>query len=317
MVSNLTNENCWSRAMVLTPAIKTNLAFGVAVDIIPALLGIVGNLVFITTLIKTRSLHTPSNVLVGAMCICDILVGCLANPIFLTYLIKVQIGESYSEYRNARYMHVHIISMCAGLSFLFALLISVDRYFAICHPFRYERSITCKKYILISIATTAVAVILSIITLHPRLHRSYMYETMCAIIQLCSFSTVCFCYARIYHVLYKKRNAVIAVGTITGEETQQTTAIQRRQNTRKTNTICIILGNLFICHAPLFSVSLYAILQGSRICDRFEEIFILYMWITLLVFVNSSMNPVIYFLRSKETRKAAWKIVSSCFKREQ
>ena len=62
-------------------AIITSLA---VIDILPALWTITGNAICIFTFAKTRSLHTPSNVLVGALCATDLYAGLVLQPLILT-----------------------------------------------------------------------------------------------------------------------------------------------------------------------------------------------------------------------------------------
>eukprot|EP00794_Sanderia_malayensis_P000247 gene247-864_t len=320
MAENISTGDCWTRTMMLTTMLKTNLALSVCLNIAQALICIIGNLAFIITLFKTRSLHTPSNVLLGAMCISDLFIGFLAHPLFLAYLIQMQNGDDYSEYRLVRKLYIHIFSTCAGLSFLFASLISVDRYFAICHPFKYELTVSCKKYILASIATVAFSVTCTFAALHPQLKQINLYEILTAVPTVFTYFTVLICYAKIYRVIYKQRKAeVIPLGTIAGtsdeqRDKEQKTQQQTKERYRRTNTIGIILAGLLLCYAPIFSLSVYVLMQGGKICKEFEKIFIIYVWISLLVFANSSINPIVYFLRSRGLRKAAWKVFKSWFK---
>ncbi len=295
--------------MLLTPNLRGNLAAIVAIDIIPVLLGILGNLVFIITLTKTRSLHTASNVLIGAMCICDLIFLCIGNPLFLAYLLMIQTGYDYRHYSDVRKVYNQVVTLCAGLSFIFAMFITVDRYFSICYPFKYQRLVNCKKYLYLVVITAIVETAYGHISLLPSLATTRIYETSVAIIQFLSFSAIIFCYARIYRVIYKKR-AVISLGTFSHEETTGATA-RRRQNTAKTHTIFIIVGTLILCYSPLFAVSVFSSARTNGVCDIFEDVFILYQWAVLLISFNSTINPLIYFLRSKETRSAALRLFRS------
>ena len=59
----------------------------------------------------------------------------------------------------------------------------------------------------------------------------------------------------------------------------------------------VIVATQMLCMAPTLVVNVF---EGF-LCENFQVIF---AWSTSLVFVNSSINPVIYLVRSREIRDA-------------
>ena len=104
--------------------IKNNIIAFLIIDIFFTIMAIIGNSIFVITLIKKRSLHTPSNVLLGSLCFSDLIVAFIAQPIHLSFHIKMLIDSSI----NATLLEVSIAAaqFCIGLSFLFAIIVTFD-----------------------------------------------------------------------------------------------------------------------------------------------------------------------------------------------
>ena len=70
----------------------------------------------------------------------------------------------------------------------------------------------------------------------------------------------------------------------------------RREKAAATDMIIVIAVQL-LCLCPHISVTTFKII----LTDKFE---ILYVWSTTVIFLNSSINPVIYMVRKSEIRSA-------------
>ena len=296
-VENITNPCIWG-TMKISKTIKANCAVLLAIDTIPTLLTIVLNIIFMTTLIKTKSLHIPSNVFLGALCFSDILVGIIVQPIFIAY--QIAIVANYEPYLLRVLLRYSVI-VVSGLSFIFVSFVTADRYFAICHPFQYKQKASCRLHLAIAFIggvsyTTIVAVML--------IERNYHFEGIVLLYMLLSFVGMIVSYARIHKVAAKKRNAVISVGPITDEEVRKKISYKKKERS-KTYIIAIILCFLILCYTPFAAMSIAAIIWRDKVCKSRETTVIASLWVTILTLVNSCINPLIYFVRSKEFRLAA------------
>ena len=122
-----------------------------ALDVLPIILTVVGNVVCLLTLLKTTSLHTPANVFIGALCLSDLFVGFVVQPLYISNK-NAQMDYDFS---------LVPVEFCAYIigtscSFVIAMMISVDRYVAICHPFYYTRTANCKTNMVVAGAMTAL-----------------------------------------------------------------------------------------------------------------------------------------------------------------
>ena len=288
-----------------TKTIRISCTVLLATDIIPAVLTIVLNAVFITTLTKTRSLHTPSNVFLGAMCFSDILVGILVQPIFIGYQITIIANkESYLLRVSLRYS----VIVVSGLSFIFASFVTADRYLAICRPFQYRQKASCKRHLTIAVVagmcyTTIAAVML--------IQRTYHFEGIVMCYLVFSFIGIIVSHVRIYKVVIKKRNVVINLGSITDGESKKEIIHERKERAR-THIIGTILCFLILCYIPFAVMSAVAIIWRDQVCRSRETTVIASLWVGAFVLINSCINPILYFVMSNEFRSAARSIFYVC-----
>ena len=130
----------------------------IGVNILLMVLRIVSNVIFLVALIRKASLHTVSNILLGALSLSDLLIGTILEPFGIFQLVKL----SQLQY-NAQLLAIKVLlsHSLIGLSFVYVTLITCDRYLAICHAFKYLR------YTANKLALTAPGFVVLLYTLFP------------------------------------------------------------------------------------------------------------------------------------------------------
>uniref|UniRef100_A0A3Q2QXL6 G-protein coupled receptors family 1 profile domain-containing protein n=1 Tax=Fundulus heteroclitus TaxID=8078 RepID=A0A3Q2QXL6_FUNHE len=132
---HLLNSSCkkptlqWSEAVLL----NTVLSF-------ISLITVVLNLLVIISVSHFRQLHTPTNILLLSLAVSDFLVGLLLMPFEIyrnttCWFLGDIICVSYL------YLIVHIVNASTGN----VILISIDRYIAICDPLHYPTRVSTAK----------------------------------------------------------------------------------------------------------------------------------------------------------------------------
>ena len=268
------------------------------INIIPTLLAIFGNAICIITIIKTPSLHTTSNIWVGALCISDLLVGAIGQPLYYTTLISLITGLELDMASSA--MKSAILCM-ASVSFYLLYLVTVDRYIAICHPFLYRRIATIKRCILG--AAFAFALAIPTVILHIFANKFIRYFG--PILEAVVFLQILVFYTLIYKAILKQRRTIISTSVARGTRDE---LWMRKEETRKAYTIGIIIIILLLCYTPLIIASIIAKDINEPICARSKQTLIASCWGWFFMLLNSSINPVFYCLRMRDIRKAAKRI---------
>lgn len=267
----------------------------------PAILTMIGNPIFLITLLKTSSLHTPSNILLGALCVTDLLAGALCQPINMTLRIQKQ-GQCCSTLLRAYWFIVHMSPLN---SFAFSLLITLDRYVAIFYPYRYIQHVTCRRYVYVTFGLFSISAIYATIELKFYDYSPVTFWALELVLQMLFIVAVFVTYAKIYKVVCSQRRRVAMISNALDGQQQSRISIREKS---KTYTIAIILAIFTACYAPYIAYSIMSILYLLGGIKDYKHLVELEICAYYLVLLNSCLNPVVYCARSAEMRRAALKI---------
>eukprot|EP00112_Aurelia_sp_Birch-Aquarium-sp1_P013371 Seg2837.1 transcript_id=Seg2837.1/GoldUCD/mRNA.D3Y31 product="D2 dopamine receptor A" protein_id=Seg2837.1/GoldUCD/D3Y31 len=202
--------NICNSTVLFPKTVSSNVITFLAVDFLIATLTIAGNSIFILALIKARELHTPSNMLLGALCLSDLLVGFIVHPMFFTLYLKALLQREHDQIIGKMIFTAQHI--CTGMSFLFGVIVSLDRYAAICHPYRYHAFANCKTHFWIAILTGMTWAFIPIIDRFINEPLFLAISTSSGL--LIGFPLILFSYYKIYIVIRKQKRQVHTLGTI-------------------------------------------------------------------------------------------------------
>ena len=267
----------------------------IGIDIIPTLFMIVANSILLLTIAKTKSLHTPSNALLSALCFSDLLVGAISQPLFLAFLSTMLSLQEWNRKLYAAW--IWLATMFNGTSFIMVLNITIERYIAVCYPFFYERKASIKLCIVVVALTWMYQV------LAPILAGSF-YILLFAIFTIISFIINVFCYLRIYLVIIQKERSVLRLGEIGDEERE--ILHRNREERSKAYTIMILLIVFTITYLPSLIVLLALFRPGQRtsICGSPPNIFLTFASSSSIYASSAAINPIVYCIRIKPIRAA-------------
>ena len=219
--------------------IKNNTIAFLIIDTLSTIMAIIGNSIFMITLIKTRSLHTPSNVLLGSLCFSDLLVAFIAQPIHLSFHTKMLIDRSINN--TLFEVSVAAVQFCVGLSFQFAIIVTLDRLVAICYPYRYHASANCKTHISISITVVVLWAVFNVF--EPHLRFNSIFEAFRFLLVGLSLMIMAGSYIKIYHVIRKQTQAVsVTLGEIKAERKKSKAKANGEVRGEQTRTVATTDG---------------------------------------------------------------------------
>lgn len=270
------------------------------VDIFPTILSVFANMILIMAIVRTPSLRIPSNTLLCALCVSDLLVGLVSQPIFLAVLFKVQLGQEPDTALLSAFFLSNIIFN--GMSFVLVLYITIDRYVAICHPFPYQAKVTCKRYIILVVATWFYKVI-------PPFIGTMFYLFYYAIFTVFTFLIVFACYKKIYAVIAQKSRHILRLGAIGIEHRE--VLIRNREDKSKAYTIVILLVVLVFSYIPILGVtiSIFAMQGNINIHELSPNMLLVLMFAIFFLNLTSVINPLVYCIRMKSIKVAATKLL--------
>ena len=252
------------------------------------------NGLFMISLVKTKSLHTPSNAVLGCLCCSDLLMG-IASFFAWTVDITSFVDTQWNNFELA-FEIIQARMVFTGLSSLFIILATFDRYAAICHPYKYLRYATSKLYAIISICTCLVyALPISTSYVMGRFYGKYSRKVIFAIIFTATMTVLIYCNWKILRVIRR--------------HSRQITSVERRfdgQSNRfqcDTNRYYIVLLLLILfgfCKIPriilFFSINIHSFLILSITAD-------------IMLLLNSLFNPLVYYYRLRLFRNAMRELI--------
>ena len=282
---------------------NTNAFIGLSaltsIDLIVSVFTIVTNAMILWTIARTRSLQTPSNILLATLCSSDLLVGLTTHPIFITMLVYLQLLQAPTKVLLVLLRWSAVI--VNGMSFLTVLHITLDRYMAVCHPFFYERKVTVKKYIIIVAITWVYKALAPIAT-------GTTYYVYYGTVTIIAFGVMFYCYTKIFLVIAQKKRAILPLGTIGNE--QREIVRRNREERRKSCTVMILLAVFTISYLPPLGVTffIYKVNNTTNLCNMTPSTVVVLMWASFCFNLPSMLNPIVYCIFIAPIKEAALKI---------
>ena len=250
------------------------------------------NIVTILAIRKTSSLPKTLKTLLLSLAVSDVGVGLFSQPFFTSLLIR---WLQQSIPRCHSYMVLSVLSfMFASALFCGVVAVSVDRSLAIHLHLRYQELVTHKRVVTVVISIWVISIFLSLLTLWVPLDAKALVTYSLGLVSVPVTTLV---YIRIYLAVRRHKNQIQAL------QVQQ--VVQTGEMANFASLVKSVVGIFYvylvflICYLPFF-VCLVAIeINGtSTALKKF------FLFSCTLVFLNSSLNPVIYCWKMRHIRHA-------------
>ncbi|XP_074551433.1 trace amine-associated receptor 13c-like [Halichoeres trimaculatus] len=269
-----------------------------------ALLTVALNLLVIIAISHFRQLHTPTNILLLSLAVSDFLVGIFIMP---NEILRKSSCWFFGEY---------VCLMCYYLTFTITsasigdmVLISVDRYVAICDPLRYSSRITERRVKVCVCLCWLCSVLYTGIYLKNNFSHLGTYNSCygkCVIklnfIQgtvdlvvtfIAPITAIVFLYTQVFAV------AVIQARAMRSKVTAGVTA--KKSELKAATTLGVLVVVFLLCFCPFYGL----LLSGKGLLRTPFLSFVIF-----LLYFNSCLNPLIYTLFYPWFRKALRLIVT-------
>ena len=265
-----------------------------------------GNGIVLFAIWRTPSLHSPSNTLLFCLALTDFFVGLVTQPLkvascIIDFLVSKEDG--LLALRNA--FDVLSIILTAA-SFSTATVISVDRYLVFYLHMKYQVLVTNKKVV----AVIAFSWVISILFGFIWTQSTQAYYLIAIIGFVISFSIMVLMYYKIYRVVRRHRAQIQSQAHVGVEQNASSQLCFARSAKSAMNTfyVCFIL---FLCFFPYFTTACVVQLTGSSLTK-----YMVLQYTGTITFLNSSINPLVYFWRIREIRVAIKNTLKSSMSRE-
>jgi len=250
-----------------------------------------GNALILTALRKESSLHPPSKVLLRNLATTDLGVGLISQPLCATLLSTVV--NEHSKVCHIVAVAVSITSTMCAVSLLTLTAISVDRLLALLLGLRYRQVVTLRRAYGTVIAFWALSTVSSTIPfffLDSNI-RSW-YET--SVVSLCLATSTYSC-TRIFINLRHRQNQL----QDQVQQPNQANQLNVGRYRKAVSTALWLQFTLVACYLPFIIAVTWLIRTKLS-----PSVFLAFSYTFTSVFLNSSLNPILYCWKMDEVRQA-------------
>ena len=269
----------------------TSLAVS-AVNIFLSVAAILGNTLILVALHKENSLHPPSKLLLRCLAISDLCVGLVSEPLAVIFWMSI----IYERWDLCRHIFVSLVVtgyILCGMSLLIMTAISVDRLLALSLGVKYRQVVTLRRTYMFLTAFCVISIAFS---------TTYVKSNEMAVKYVEILTTVCLTtssvsYTKIFLKLRQRQNEVQEF-----ELPSQSSQLHIARYRKAVSSALWLQLMLVVCYLPNGLVTFLA--TKSRISPLLS----LVNKISLtFVFLNSSLNPLLYCWKMREVRQAVKK----------
>ncbi|XP_026197591.1 trace amine-associated receptor 1-like [Anabas testudineus] len=266
-----------------------------------------GNLFIIISIIYFKQLHTPTNSLILSLAVADLLVGVLVFPFSTRFTVSscLYYENSFCKARSSfdvTLSTASILNLCC---------ISIDRYYAVCHPLTYRTKMNFHVVVIMILVSWTVSVLVAVGFLVAGLHyekceAACLKDVLLANILGPIFSfylpvIIMLCiYLKIFLVAQRQARSI---RNITCQSTKSGATVSKMER-KATKTLATVLGVFLMCWTPFFLCFSFQLLNNVSVPAAVYETL---NWFALS---NSMLNPFIYAFFYSWFR-AAFKIIVS------
>ncbi|XP_034549957.1 trace amine-associated receptor 13c-like [Notolabrus celidotus] len=303
----LLNSSCrkptphWSEAVIL----NTLLSF-------VSVLTVTLNLLVIIAVSHFRQLHTPTNILLLSLAVSDFLVGLLLMPVEILRQTSCWV---FGDLMCSLFNDVTYTVTSASIGGM--VLISVDRYVAICDPLRYSSRITERRVTGCVCLCWFLSLLYSNLLLMDDLVEPGRYRLCygeCGIFInfiagvfdlvvtfFAPITAIIVLYMRVFVVAVSQARALRSqVVTAVTLESSMTVRVKKSE-LKAARTLGVLVVVFVICLSPYYIVSLV----DENVLNASSMSFVIYLFL-----INSCINPLIYALFYPWFRKSLKLIVT-------
>ena len=271
--------------------------FFIVVNIFLAITASLGNTVILAALSKASSVHPPSKMLLRSLALTDLCVGLFSEPLVVVIFMtrEYEILDLCGLLATIGY----VTSLALFSVSLFTVTaINVDRLLALLLGLKYRQVVTFKRVVMIVICFWICSIGFSVVYFWNYDFTSYYAFVING---LCLIGSS-YCFINIYQKL-RNQQAQIQEHDHQGQPNRE----EPLNIARYKKTVCCAVWvqlTVVICYLPLaISTALLAVTEWT------SSLFLAFSFSVTLVYLNSTLNPILYCWKMREVRRAAIDII--------
>ena len=255
------------------------------------------NIITIHTVRKTSSMPTPLKILLLSLAVSDLGVGFVVQPLYITRLL-IQSTSNTAKSAVDKSTSIAFLTLAKFLSFASCFgvtALSIDRFLAVHLHLRYKELVTRKRVVAVVILTWIFSAFLSLMKLMglKKKERFVVYT----VTNILCLVTTALLYFKLYLVVKHHANQIKTPQVQQAGQSEQTSnALRLRKSALGTFYVFLVF---LVCYLPqlchYFATTIHGTNNTGRILPRYAF---------TMVFLNSSLNPLIYCWKMRHIRHA-------------
>ena len=250
------------------------------------------NLLVIISVKRKPQLKTIANIVLGCLVVTDALMGLIGLPLFATSIILTFQAETSSDFCAVKGVFRTVLRTIVGAMWFHVILMNVERYIAIKHPFQHTTLVT-KSRVLGSSALAWISVVL-FISLPVGVTNNAIYLTFDNITLLFSMAVIIYCQA-VVCCETRRQEKLIAAQQVTVEARMK--SLKERKALTVTTTVLV---TFIISLLPIFVVRI--LVKMAVVSETLAAA--LASSSAFVYFLNSLTNSIIYCVGKRQFRVA-------------
>lgn len=254
------------------------------INALSAIFSICANFPVCISIWRTESLHSPSNVIIFCLALADVGVGIIVQPFLIVCLIDIGNATLYIIFQV-------FCSYFVGASVIAMALLAVDRCLAVYLHLRYQGIVTTRRTVLF--CTVCWLIDTAMIAMYASIdYKGFIIMATSATITC--IAVVAVCYFIIFRTVRRHRKQI--------RDQRRAICAAEIRHGKSLRNMFYLHGFYALSLAPMAVYFAYTV---------FEDLFVPYAWLAAATcaLMNSSANPLLYFWRMRDIRKAVLKML--------
>ena len=265
-----------------------------ALNVPMMLISIVGNCLVLAAMMRTPSLRSPSMLFLCNLAVSDVLVGFVVQPLY--------IASGFTKIDSLDNLWFLLSFATCGISLCSITVISVDRFLALHYHMRYPTLATKSRAILTLVLMWIVICILSGIYC---LNRNVYFLVIALGVGFCLLISIV-AYIGIFRIVRRQQLKIHTQQQAVKAATEDVSNMRQLKRSALSSFVFFIVMVLF--YAPMSVAMCFYLLT-----KEWEPA---WGFTTTAVFMNSSINPLLYCWRLGKLRKAVVKTMKKILSKQ-
>ena len=246
------------------------------------------NIVAIYAIRKTLSLPKNFKTLILSLAVSDLGVGLLVQPLHIANIMDSQQNNATNDTDNVIYLAFLVLANLFSFASLFSVTaLCAERFLTIHLHLRYQELVTCKRLAAVVVSIWVISAIISLIRFF--IPKNIMYVSFVIIISACIVTATSLS-VKLYLTLRRHINQIQVPQVAQNDQGE---SVQRKRKSAMASLYVYLV--FIVCYLPDICV----LIIDASISEPRNDLQHLQFYTVTLLFLNSTINPLIYCWKMK------------------